>query len=44
MTKQVMKKLNEEVKKKGFKLSVTEHGKEGKEQDDSVLLDSWRRS
>ena len=29
MTK-VMKKLNEEVEKKGLKLPVTEHGKEGK--------------
>ena len=30
MTKKVMKKLKEEVKKKGLKLSVTENGKEGK--------------
>ena len=27
--KKVMKKLKEEVEKKGLKLSVTEHGKEG---------------
>ena len=30
MAKKVMKKLKEEVEKKGFKLSVTENGKEGK--------------
>ena len=30
MAKKVMKKLKEEVQKKGLKLSVTEHGKEGK--------------
>ena len=36
MTKKVMKKLREEVEKKGLKLSVTENGKEGK--------DSWRMS
>ena len=36
MAKNVMKKLKEEVDKKGIKLSVTENGKEGK-QDDCVL-------
>ena len=30
MAKKVMKKLKEEVEKKGLKLSVTENGKEGK--------------
>ena len=30
MAKNVMKKLKEEVEKKGLKLSVTENGKEGK--------------
>ena len=30
MAKYVMKKLKEEVEKKGLKLSVTENGKEGK--------------
>ena len=30
MAKKVMKKLKEEVEKKGFKFSVTENGKEGK--------------
>ena len=30
MAKKVMKKLKEEVEKKGLKLSVTEDGKEGK--------------
>ena len=30
MAKKVMKKLKEEVEKKGFNLSVTENGKEGK--------------
>ena len=30
MSKKVMKKLKEEVEKKGLKLSVTENGKEGK--------------
>ena len=30
MAKKVMKKLREEVEKKGLKLSVTENGKEGK--------------
>ena len=30
MAKKVMNKLKEEVEKKGLKLSVTEHGKEGK--------------
>ena len=30
MTKKVMKKRKEEVEKKGFKLSVTENGEEGK--------------
>ena len=38
MAKKVMKKLTEEVEKKGLKLSVTENGKEGrKEQDDCVV-------
>ena len=30
MAKKVMKRVREEVGKKGFKLSVTENGKEGK--------------
>ena len=30
MAKKAMKKLKEEVEKKGFKLSVTENGREGK--------------
>ena len=30
IAKKVMKKLKEQVKKKGLKLSVTENGKEGK--------------
>ena len=30
MAKKVMKKLKEEVEKKGLKMSVTENGKEGK--------------
>ena len=30
MAKKVMKKLKEEIDKKGIKLSVTENGKEGK--------------
>ena len=30
MEKKVMKKLTEEVERKGLKLSVTENGKEGK--------------
>ena len=30
MVRKVMKKLREEVEKNGFKLSVTENGKEGK--------------
>ena len=32
MTKKVMKKLKEEVEKKGIKLSVTENGKEGRKE------------
>ena len=35
--KKVMKKLKEEVEKKGFKLSVTENRAGGEEQDDCVM-------
>ena len=37
MEKKVMKRLKGEVEKKSFKLSVTEHGKGRKEQDDCVV-------
>ena len=37
MAKKVMKKLKEEVQRKGAKLLVTEFGKERKEQDDCVV-------
>ena len=37
MTKMMMKKLKDAVERKGLKLSVTEDGKEGKEQDDCVV-------
>ena len=35
--KNVMKKLKEQVEKKGLKMSVTENGREGEEQDDCVM-------
>ena len=38
MAKKVMKKLNEEVEKKGLKLSVTENGKEGKSK---TIVSVW---
>ena len=37
MAKKVMKKLKEEVEKRGLKLSVTENGKEGKSTMDCVV-------
>ena len=37
MAKKVMKKLKEEVEKKGFKLSVTKNWEGRKEQDDCVV-------
>ena len=39
MAKKVMKKLKEEVEKKGFELSVTENGKEGKSK---MIASFWR--
>ena len=36
--KKVMKKLKEEIEKKGLKLSVTEHGKEGRKEGRSKMI------
>ena len=39
----MLKRLREEVERKGLKLSVNEHGKEEKEQHDCVVQLSGRR-
>ena len=43
MAKKVMKKLKEEVERKGLKLAVTANGKEGKARSERHVV-SWRMS
>ena len=44
MAKKVMKRLREEVEKKGIKLSVNKNGKEGKSKGDRVVCFLGRRA